>query len=472
MMNSVQRAAAVLGILLAARGLVPLTACARDYDVLRYGAKGDGRTLNTRAIQKTIDHCSTTGGGTVTVPQGTFVTGMLEMRDDVTLNLEKGAVLQSSIDQKDFPATGPHAQCLLAMYRVNNASLTGEGTLDGRGDRFTVKNEAPGRPFVVLVQNSRNIRIRDVNLINAARWTLRLLASESVRVQGLRIHSLTNYNNDGIDIDGKDIIVSDCNIQCDDDAICLKSDGDSFCENVVVTNCVLRTNRNFIKFGTASRTGFRNIAISNITMGTALDDHLTNWDKRIIGVTDPITGIAGIALEIVDGGVMERVTITNITMDGVQTPLFIKVGKRTPPVGALKNILISNVAAKSCSQISSSITAVPGAFVENVTLRDFMVSVTGGGNLEQATRDVIENEKGYPENRMFGDSLPGYGLYIRHARNIVLDNVQFELLQPDMRSAIFLEDAHDVRIHHLKADPPQGEEPLIRQINTSAITVD
>jgi hypothetical protein len=281
-----------------------------------------------------------------------------------------------------------------------------------------------------------------------------------------------NYNNDGIDIDSKDVVISDCIINCDDDAICLKSDSTSVCENVVVTNCILRSNRNFIKFGTASFGGFKNISISNITMDIPTESRFTHWDKRILGVTEPITGITGIVLEIVDGGRMDRVTISNITMNGVQSPIFLRLGNRTKPVGSLKNVLISNVVAKTSSLIPSIITAVPGFYIENVTFRDILVYAKGGGNLEQSTRDVIENEKGYPENRMFGDNLPGYGLYIRHAKNIFLDNVQFFLTEPDYRSAIYLDDTHDVRIRNFKADKPEGTQPLIYQIRSSELDTD
>jgi polygalacturonase len=452
--------------------IFPQSVSSHEYNILDFGAKKDEKTVNTKFIQKAIDKCNADGGGIVTVPTGKFITGMIFLKDNVTLNLEKGSTLESSIDTSDFAAGCLH-KCIIFIVDVQNVSLIGEGTIDGRGDKFTVANEAPNRPYVVYVRNSKNIRINDVTLKNSARWTLRLLKAEHVFVRGVTIYSQTNYNNDGIDIDGKDIVISDCIIDCDDDAICLKSDSsNAICENVVVTNCVLRSNRNFIKFGTASSGGFRNISISNITMGKSADSHLTDWDKRILGVDEPITGITGIVLEIVDGGIMDRVTINNITMDGVQSPIFLRLGKRIHPVGVMKNILISNVVAKTYSLIPSIITAVPGSYIENVTLRDIIVYSKGGGNVEQAMRDVIENEKGYPENRMFGDSLPGYGFYIRHAKNIVMDNVQLYLLQPDYRSAIFLDDVHDMRIRNFKADKPEGSLPLINQVKSSEISVD
>jgi polygalacturonase len=448
------------------------TAALHEYNILKFGAKNDSKTINTKFIQKAIDKCTADGGGTVVVPYGTFVTGMLELKDNVTLKMEKGSELQSSIDIKDFPTRFQRDKCIISINNVCNVSIIGEGTIDGKGDKFTVANEAHDRPFVVFVQMSKNIHISDVTLKNSARWTCRLLGNEHVFIRGVTIYSQTNYNNDGIDIDSKDVVISNCIINCDDDAICLKSDSTSVCENVVVTNCILRSNRNFIKFGTASFGGFKNISISNITMDIPTESRFTHWDKRILGVTEPITGITGIVLEIVDGGQMDRVTISNITMNGVQSPIFLRLGNRTKPVGSLKNVLISNVVAKTSSLIPSIITAVPGFYIENVTFRDILVYAKGGGNLEQATRDVIENEKGYPENRMFGDNLPGYGLYIRHAKNIFLDNVQFFLTEPDYRSAIYLDDAHDVRIRNFKADRPEGAQPLIYQIRSSELDTD
>jgi hypothetical protein len=158
-------------------------------------------------------------------------------------------------------------------------------------------------------------------------------------------------------------------------------------------------------------------------------------------------------------------------MDGVQTPIFIKLGNRRSKIGSLKNIMINNVIAKSYSLISSSITGTPDSFVENITLKDISILVMGNGSLEHANRVIAENENKYPENRMFGHSLPGYGLFVRHAKNIVLENVQFFLQQPDYRSAIYLDDAHDIRINNLKADTPEGTQQLIFERESSGIKV-
>jgi len=442
-------------------------AFSQSFNIIDYGAKPDGVTLNTVFIQQAIDVCSDQGGGTVIIPGGTFKTGSLVLKDHVKLQLEKNAILLSSSDIMDFPGD-QSSKSLILIDQVENVSLTGTGIIDGRGDAFTVAEAAPDRPFLVLVRDSKNIRIEGVSLRNSAFWTLKLLGNEKVKINGISIYSHVNYNNDGIDIDSKDVIISDCIIDSDDDALCFKSDRRSVCENVVVTNCILASNCNFIKMGTSSFGGFRNISISNCILRPASESNIRYWNKTIPGITDSITGISGIALEVVDGGFMDQVTISNISMRGVQTPVFIRLGSRRNPTGSLRNVLISNITATTHSLIPSSITAVPGFYVENVVLRDMIIQCRGGGTEKDARRQVPEMEKAYPENRMFGYSLPAYGLYIRHARNITLDNIRLSLLNPDIRVAIWLEDAHQIELRDLKADE---KEIQMNEVNTSGISI-
>ncbi len=439
----------------------------QTYNILDYGAKPDRSTLNTQAIQQAIDACWEKGGGTVVIPGGTFITGSIHLKTGVSLNLENNAILRASTDISDFPGD-QSSKSLILIDRVEDASITGKGTIDGRGDAFTVAESAPDRPFLLLIRDSKHILIEDVTLKNSAFWTLKLLGNQHVRIQGISIYSHTNFNNDGIDIDSKDVIISDCIIDSDDDALCFKSDRKSICENVVVTNCILASNCNLIKMGTSSFGGFRNISISNCVLRPASESNIRFWNKTITGITDSITGISGIALEVVDGGFMDQVTISNISMQGVQTPVFIRLGSRRNPTGSLKNVLISNIAATSHSLIPSSITAVPGFYVENVVLRDMIILCKGGGTEKDAARQVPEVEKAYPENRMFGYSLPAYGLYVRHARDITLDNIRFNLIQPDARVALWLEDAHQIQIRDLRT---MEEKLSMKEVNTSGVTI-
>lgn len=251
------------------------------------------------------------------IPGGTFVTGSITLKSQVRLHLDNNAILLASTDISDFPGN-QSSKSLIYIDHVEKVSVTGEGTIDGRGYTFTVAESAPDRPFLMLVRNSKNIRIENVTLKNSAFWTLKLSGNKHVIVNGISIYSHVNFNNDGIDIDSKDVIISDCFIDTDDDALCFKSERESICENVVVTNCILASNCNFIKMGTASNGGFRNISISNCVLRPASESNIRFRDKTITGITDSITGISSIELEVVDVGFMDQITITNISMKGIQ----------------------------------------------------------------------------------------------------------------------------------------------------------
>lgn len=441
---------------------------AADYNIIDYGAKPDGKTMATVAIQKAIDACTAHNGGRVLVPTGEFLTGTIHLKNNVELHLESGAALLGSIDRADYPPVGGERGLLFGI-NVNHVAITGNGEINGNGKAFFKGDNAPDRPFLVMFKNSSQINVSGIMLKNSAFWTFRLLYNTDVNVNGIRIYSHVNFNNDGIDIDSKNVVVANCHIDTDDDALCFKSDSAFICENVVVSNCTLASNCNLIKMGTASVGGFKNISINNCILRKASESNFRFWNKQIPGVTEPITGIAGIALEVVDGGTMDQVNISNITMDGVQTPVFIRLGNRRNATGSLKNVLISNIIAKTYSPIACSITAVPGFFVENVVLKDMLITAHGGGTLTDANVIVPEKEHEYPENRMFGVNLPAYGFYVRHVKGLALDNIHLKLSAPDARPALYLEDAQDIRISNLSAEAPQSDQPLIQLNHVSEL---
>jgi hypothetical protein len=233
---------------------------------------------------------------------------------------------------------------------------------------------------------------------------------------------------------------------------------------------VIASNCNAIKFGTASHCGFRNIAISNCVVRRPSESHHRHWASRIQGVTSDDTVISGLALEVVDGGFMEQVTVSNLSMTGVQTPLFIRLGSRRGR-GTLKNVVISNITATNESLITSSITGIPGSYVENVIVRDVIFTYTGGGTMTEANAPVAEKEKSYPENRMFGYSLPAYGLYVRHVKDLAFENFRFRLKAPDARPAVLLDDCHNVRLSDFDVAPPSHNQPLVRLIQSTNVTL-
>ncbi len=439
------------------------------FNVRDFGATGDGVTMDTPALQRAIDACHAAGGGQVLVPTGTYLTGTINLKSNVDFHLMQNAVILASTNNPaDF--TG----AILMLHQVENVSISGPGMINGQGWHENFNNRGREvkveRPEMIFVRESRHIGITDIKMRDQPRWGIRLKKSEWITIDGINLFSHVNTNNDGIDIDASNVVITNSIIDCGDDAICFKSwTPGTIVENVTISNCRLASTCNIIKFGTWSAYGFRNITISNITMTAPARDHISRpWYTRMEGITEKPTGISGLALEVVDGGFMDQIAISNITMQGIQTPIFIRLGERDG-IGSLENVIISNIIAENESRITSSITAIPGSYVENVTIRDVIFQSKGTGTLEHTDKNVPQNNQGYPENRMFGDSLPAHGFYVRHARGIHFENMRLLLRNPDARAAIVFDDVHDSHLRNIRADLPTDDQPLFRFINSSNI---
>ncbi len=329
-----------------------------------------------------------------------------------------GAVLQASARPEDFPAQpqpayrsqkdpgGWHA--LIYANEATNIAITGPGTIDGNGAKHPgnpknkLGSDMDGRPRNVLFISCRNVKVEQVSMLNAAIWNQHYLDCEDVVVDRVNVYNHANRNNDGIDIDGcRRFLLSNSVFDTDDDAIVLKSTGAAPCEDVVITNCIVSSFCNAIKAGTESTGGFRNISVSNCVIKPSRNEHPPIYGTR--------RGIAGLSLEIADGGRMEGVSISNITISGTDCPLFVRLGNRArkhtaaaenPPVGTMKNIVISNVTAYGTGNYCSSITAIPGHYVENVSLANIQFFNRGGlqpGGYLPGFEAVKEDEKGYPQ---------------------------------------------------------------------------
>lgn len=422
----------------------------RNINILSFGAEsGVSSYDNSRSIQTAIDQVSNSGGGRVTVPAGDFYTHPIELKSGVELHLETGAKL-IGVDNIDAYTrfTYKKFSSLIFAEEQENISITGTGTIDGQGGAptFQVEGDPSGRPMIILFHDCKDVSVTDVSLRNSAHWVQYYTACERVQVKGVKVHSHSNYNNDGIDIESKDVVVSDCIIDSEDDAICLK--GVELCENVTVTNCVAAANCNGIKLGTGSSVGYRNITISNIALHRASEDNFRHWSTKYPGITAPTTIISGIAIEVADGGFAENIDINNISMTDVQTPIFIRFEKRydesEAPNTYMKGINISNVTATSESMMTSSITGVPGLYPENITLSNIDITAPGGGTAEMGSISVPEAESVYPENRNLGTTMPASGFYIRHAHNILFSNVRFHFRAPDTRPLFIKDDCDNI----------------------------
>jgi len=423
------------------------------YDVRDCGAKADGRTLCTSSIQKAIDQCSQDGGGTVYLAPGTFLSGTIYLKSDVVLKLDVGCTLLGSKDLKDYPPTvqafrsytdNYTDKSLIYAEKAERIAIIGRGTIDGQGASF--KGPYKVRPYTIRFIECRNVTVEDITLRNSPMWMQHYMACDDVRISGITVTSRVNHNNDGINIDScHRVVISDCNISSGDDAIVLKSTSARICRDVTVSNCVVSSRCNGLKMGTESNGGFKNIVMT----GCAIYD----------------TRLAGIALEIVDGGIMDRVIVSNITMDRIGAPIFLRLGNRARPfkkdmekpgIGAMRNITISNIEATGAGLTGCAIAGLPQAAIENVTLSNLRLSFEGGGAKADADRTVPEKPDSYPEYSMFG-VLPTYGLYCRHVKGLKLLNVQLQLAKADQRRAVFFEDVEDVFI-----DSPDISSQMIR----------
>ncbi len=441
---------------------VPRAQCAR-YDVRQFGARGDGTSLDTTAIQKAIDTASGSGGGTVCLAGGTFLSGTIRLKDNVTLYIEAGAVLRGSRSIEDYPDFTPQiaylyrprfTKSLIYAEGAENIAIGGRGTIDGQGEHFPAKpGDDKGRPYLVRFSQCKKVRVRDVTFRNSARWLSHYLACDDVIIDGITIESLIRENRDGIDIDScNGVVVSNCHIVTGDDAIVLKATAMRPCRRVAITNCIVSSKASALKLGTESCGGFEDITITNCTI----------YD----------TGYSGIALMTVDGGTLDRVSISNITMTNVRVPIFVRLGNRgrtlpgrpPPGPGALRNVVISNVQASGAGQIGCSITGIPGHDVENLTLQNVRIRFHGGGTRDDAARNVPEKESAYPSGRMFG-RLPAWGLYCRHVRNLRLHNVDLALQQHDARPAVVCDDVHRLHVFSLRVGGPGAAETLLRLRN-------
>ena len=318
-----------LGSMLAA------SAFAADYHIRDYGAVSDTTVLSTRAIQQAIDECSQAGGGRVVVPAGSYKIGTLVLKSHVNLHLEKGATLYGSTDLKDYLEMKPNYVSLRTQTttiqliyadNVDDVCLDGTGTIDGRGSAFkklSWNDEGITRPHLLRFINSRDITVKDITLKNSGCWMQHYLACDRLQIRGIKVFNRNNFNNDAIDIDGcHDVTLSDMIADSDDDAITLKSTSPRLCENVTISNCVVSSHCNGIKLGTETNGGFRNISISHCIVKPSYDQSTQFFGDSLK------RGTSAISLEIVDGGIMENVHVSDIVVDGTESPIFIRLGNR------------------------------------------------------------------------------------------------------------------------------------------------
>ena len=488
---------------------------ALEFDVRAFGAKGDGRTLDTEAINNAIDAAAPVGG-TVRFPAGRYLSFSIRLKSNITLYLDHGATIvaadpKESNGSYDLPEPNEwdmyqdfgHSHwknSLIWGIGLENVAIIGPGLIDGRG--LTRRSPRPRRPIqsgdtpvslgggqpaarissplgedddpavmnglgnkAISLKLSRNVLLRDISILNGGHFALLATGVDNLTIDNVKVDT----NRDGFDIDSsRNVRISNCSVNTpNDDAIVLKS---SYAlgfaratENVTITNCLVSGydigslldgtyKRNVkeapdrdgptgrIKFGTESNGGFKNITISNIVF-----DHCR-----------------GLALETVDGGILEDVTISNITMrDVVNSPIFLRLGRRMrgpagAPVGKLRRVQINNLVAHNVEpRFASIISGVPGHRIEDVKLSNIRIIYKGGGTLAQAAVTPPEKETNYPEPSMFGD-IPAYGFFIRHANGVELSNVEIGYEKEELRPAVVLHNVNGADFFNVDVQMAKG----------------
>jgi polygalacturonase len=454
--------------------ILSTNANAQQYDVTSYGAAGDGVTDNTVFIQKAIDDCARTGGN-VYFPGGTFLTATLILKSNVTLYVSANATILGHTDTKRYPYqdAGIHfygeewaKQALIFCKGQQNVGIEGSGTIDGQGGSFVVNtikkpDRYRNRPYLLWFAGCKNVTVRGISMRNSAFWMQHYLGCEFVLIDGVRIWNHSNKNNDMMDIDGcKNVTISNVIGDSDDDGITIKSTSPIISENITITNCVVSSHCNGIKFGTESTGGFRNVVVSNCVIKPS---------GQVITIYGKPAGMGGLALEIVDGGIMENISIDNLVIEGPMVPIFMRLGNRArkymtdaaaPPVGRIRNISLSNIIATGADETGCSITGIKSAPIENISLHNIRIETKGGTTPTDLFQPVIEKEEEYPEGTMFG-KLPSYGFFIRHAKEIKMSNITFRSAGPESRPAIVVNNTEKFSLAGLDAQSTDTTKAVI-----------
>ncbi len=425
------------------------------YNVTSFGAKGDGKTLNTKAIQNAIDECANNGGGTVVVPAGTYLTGTIVMKDNVTLELQAGSKILGSKNIEDYPLTFKTfgSRAIIVGDEVENVSITGFGTIDGQGkylQKFRIPGKYDKRPFLIKFTNCKNVTVENISLQYPPAWVQAYEDCNGVTIRNIKVFAHGGVNNDMLDIIGsQNVVITGLRGDSDDDGICLKSPL-NVVKNVVISDCIVRSRTNTIKFGTGGYGGFKDIAITNCYVSTSLtNDGYSGRDE----------GLAGIALEIVDGGLMENITISNIVIDEMAAPIFIRLGNRAThrkdmpvkPIGKIRNICINNIIARNAGKNGCSILGEVGHPIENIFLSNIKINFDGGGTFAESQTEKPELVNEYPECISLGD-LPAYGFFIRHVNGITFRDVELSYNKEEHRTAMLFNDVQNVKIFNFDAE--------------------
>ena len=439
----------------------------KTYNVVDFGARGDGATVNTESIQKAIDKCNEDGGGTVVFPNGNFMSATIFIKSNVSLFLNEGATLKGVADMKAYKQVYRNNYAFIYSEGQENIGIMGRGTIHGHGEHPVFQsddhfNGLPNRPNTLFFAKCTNIKLRDYTLLNGARWCSKFDDCTNIHVDGVTVVSNAVANNSAFEFDDcHGVRVANCFIDVGDDGICTKSYSGRGVKNVTVTNCVIKSMANGLKLGAVSIGSFEDITVTNCTV----------YDSRF----------SGIAIFSVDGARIERINFSNITMHNVNGGIFIKLGARkelTDKPGIIRNIIISNVIADGVgcwlpdrtkpyhkeafdSRIGVGLAGQPGYRIENVQLNNINMQFAGGGTHEHAEIVMQDLPGTYPEYKNWGIT-PAYAFNCRHVKDIQFNNVRFDYIEKEERPALFFEHAEGIVLNHVNAKTDDNAKAAVR----------
>ena len=395
----------------------------------------------TSAIQKAVD-AAAVNGGIVRLSRGKYVSGTIELRSGVCLEICAGSELLGSTDLSDYPehhakrltvqdtSMGMH-QSLIFAEGCKNICLRGAGILDGQGSPFhfpgaETAQGTPGRPFLIRIIDCKRVHVADLTMKNAACWMQNYLNCEHLLIEGITVRNHVNYNNDGMDIDGcRNVVIRHCRVSSGDDALCFKGAGQCELRRVLVEDCDFYSACNAVKVGTDTQGDFRQVFIRRCRIGGLAEDPS--------GLKHACAD-SGISLEMVDGGTLEDFLFRDIYITRAWSPFFlrlenrgrVKPGDPAPGPGTLRHVLLSDISGRENGPRGSYILGIHEKPIEDIAFRNIMIRQEAADGPALKDSDFSEMRGVYPDAHMIdkiGDA-PAYGLWARHVRGLHLDHYE------------------------------------------------